>query len=97
MVANSAQVSNGMAAAQVQQLLGPPQNRQFSGSDEAWQYCETDYTGFAGDQYVLIWLNNGRVAGLERYTNTLFGTCETYFRQVRFEDAPDMTVELRGR
>lgn len=97
LVARSAQVSAGMSASQVQQLLGPPQNRQFSGNDEAWQYCETDYTGFAGDQYTLIWLRSGRVTGLERYTNTLVGTCETYFRQVNFGDGPDMTVEFRYR
>ena len=97
LVSGSAQITNGMSAAQVQQILGPPQNRQFSGLDEAWQYCETDYTGMAGDQYVLVWLYNGRVTGLERYTNTLMGTCETYFRQVRFEYAPDVTVEVRNR
>jgi hypothetical protein len=96
-VTNSAQIFAGMTAGEVQQILGAPQNRQFSGREEAWQYCETDYTGMAGDQYVLIWLSEGRVTGLERYTNTLLGTCETYFKQVRFENAPDLTVEVRNR
>ena len=96
-IVGSNQVTAGMTAAQVQQLMGPPKNRQFSGTDEAWQYCETDYTGFAGDQYVLLWLSNGRVTGLERYTNTLTGTCDTFFRQIKFDDAPDTVVELRLR
>lgn len=93
----SNQIENGMTAAQLQAIMGPPQNRQFSGNNEAWQWCATDYTGGAGDQYVLVWLRDNRVSGLERYTNTLLGTCETYFRQIRFEDAPDATLEVRYR
>jgi hypothetical protein len=77
--------------------MGPPKNRQFSGANEAWQYCATDMAGFAGDQFVLIWLYDNRVTGLETYTNSLVGTCETFFRQVSFEDAPDATIELRKR
>lgn len=94
---NSAGIQNGMTASEVTSIMGAPKNRQFSGDNEAWQYCATDMTGFAGDQYVLIWLYKNRVSGLETYTNTLMGSCETYFRQISFEDAPDSTVEVRYR
>ena len=93
----SNQISNGMSAADVQVIMGPPQNRQFSGNDEAWQWCATDYTGGGGDQFVLVWLNSGTVSGLERYTNTRMGTCETFFKNIQFEQAPDATIEFRNR
>ena len=78
-------------------ILGPPQNRQFKGQDEAWQYCETSYSGAAGDDYVVIWFRQGRVTGTTTYKNHSYGFCESYFRTIRWEEAPDARIEHRIR
>ena len=92
-----AQITPGMTKQELQSLLGPPQNRQFSGSNEAWQYCATDYTGFESDSYLLVWINSGVVTGMQTYRNTLIGTCESFFRTVKWDEALDATVEIRKR
>ena len=51
--ATSRQISPGMVIAEVESILGPPQNRQFNGPREAWQYCQTGFAPIDGsDKYV---------------------------------------------
>lgn len=96
-LANFSQIQPGMSSQSVAQIMGAPQDRQFNGSQEAWQYCSTDLSGFQGDQYVLIWFQGQLVTGLQTYRNTLVGTCETYFRTVNWDEAPDVVLEIRQR
>ena len=97
-VKNSSSIKSGMSPEQLRQVMGEPQNRQFRGKNEAWQYCATDYTGFEGaDQYILVWLSDGVVSGMQSYRNTLHGTCESFFRTVKWDEAPDRTIEIRQR
>ena len=84
-----------MNANEVRNILGPPQNRQFSGDNEAWQYCVTGID--IPDKFVLIWMYKETVTGMETYRNTEFGPCESFFRQVKFENAPDIVIETRKR
>lgn len=92
----SVQIERGYSKSEVAALLGPPENRQFRGDDEAWQYCETD-AGPGYDDYVVVWFYKGQVTGITTYKNSLRGPCSAFFRTVRWEDAPDRTIEIRRR
>ena len=84
----------GMSKAELKSLLGRPGDRQFSGNIEAWQYCDT---GFAKDEYLIVWLANDKVVETQRYENAYsIGMCSS-FTTIDWEDAPDKIVELRVR
>jgi hypothetical protein len=84
----------GMSKAQLKSLLGRPGDRQFSGNVEAWQYCDT---GFAKDEYLIVWLANDKVVETQRYENAYsMGICSSY-TTINWEDAPDKIIEIRER
>lgn len=88
-------VERGQSKNEVVALLGPPENRQFQGADEAWQYCETG--AFAGD-YIIVWFYTGKVTGVTTYQDSRPGPpCSAWFRTIRWEEAPDRTIEIRRR
>lgn len=97
MVKNSASIKAGMSINELRKVMGEPQNRQFEGKNEAWQYCSTDYSGLEADHYFLVWLADEIVTGMRTYRNTEYGTCESFFRTVNWEEAPDTSVEIRNR
>lgn len=81
----------------VLKIMGPPDDRQLKGSNEAWQYCQTG-AGFGYHDYRVNWLYNGKVTGLNSYNSSRAGSsCMTDIRPVRWEDAPDATIEIRNR
>ena len=80
----------------VMRIMGPPEDRQFSGLNEAWQYCETD-AGITYDDYRIVWFYDGKVSGITSYKNSEFGVCASFFKSIRWEDAPDATIEVRER
>jgi len=84
----------GMTKEELVANLGPPGNRQFKGNKEAWQYCET---GGMVDDYVVVWLVHGKVAGTQSYNNSRPGFCSSFFRTVNWEEAPDAVIEFRDR
>ena len=66
-------------------LLGNPKTREFHGTKEAWQYCQSFYTSF-----VLVWIENGHVTGLRSwYDNDGWSVCENSMREVDWDEAPD--------
>ena len=91
---SSAAVSPGMSSQEVIAIMGPPEDRQFRGSDEAWQYCST---GFESDTFVIVWIYSGVVNGLQTYKNRSTGLCSSFFRTVNWEAAPDRIYEIRQR
>jgi hypothetical protein len=94
-VKSSASVRPGMSKVDLQGLMGAPKDRQFHGENEAWQYCST---GSFADHYVLVWLFDGVVTGMQTYRNTTgVGNCESFFRTINWEDAPDAAIEIRQR
>ena len=97
MIKNSTSIKAGMSVDELIGVMGEPQNRQFKGKNEAWQYCSTDYSGFEADHYVLVWLADDIITGMQTYRNTLYGTCESFFRMVDWEEAPDTSIEIRDR
>ena len=93
----SALINPGDNKEQVLKIMGPPDDRQFKGRDEAWQYCQTG-AGFGYHDYRTIWFYNGKVTGINSYKSTRAGTsCVTDIKAVRWEDAPDRTIEIRER
>jgi len=94
-IKNSAHIVPGMTGVEILQLMGEPQNRQFKDKNEVWQYCSTDYSGFQADHYILVWLFEGVVTGMQSYRNTQFGPCERFFRIIHWEDVPDASIEIR--
>ena len=51
-------IDPGATRAQVREILGNPQDRQFRGSQEAWQYCQT---GLVNDTFVVVWFVDATV------------------------------------
>ena len=96
-VKNSAHIKPGMSDGELRQIMGEPQNRQFKGKSEAWQYCSTAFSGFEDDHFVLVWIFDGVVTGMETYRDNEFGTCDRFFRTVKWEEAPNTTLEIRKK
>lgn len=98
LVKRSTSVNQGDTKEHVLSILGPPGDRQFNGKDEAWQYCRT---GMSTDQFVVVWLYDGRVTGVTTYKKGsdagYIGDCSQGFQTIRWEDAPDRTIEIRHR
>lgn len=76
-------------------IMGTPDDRQMQGKQEAWQYCISG-AGFGYNDHRVVWFNNGYVTGITSYKSHQTG-CVSGIRQVRWEDAPDRTLELRVR
>lgn len=95
LVKQSAGIDRGMTKAQVIQVMGAPANKQFKDANEAWQYCELG--AMAGD-FLIVWFYDGVVTGLTQWTDSSPAfDCTTRLRTVRWEEAPDHTVEIRQR
>jgi hypothetical protein len=79
----------GATPAQVRAVLGEPQDRQFRGQQEAWQYCET---GLLQDTFVIVWFAEGKVTGLRTYPNAVGDRgffCSSHLRAITWEDTPE--------
>lgn len=93
----SAMINVGDDKAKTMAAMGAPDDRQVKGKHEAWQYCQTG-AGFGYHDYRVVWFYDGRVTGINSYKSTQPGTsCMHAMREVRWEDAPDVTVEVRQR
>ncbi len=85
----------GDSKERVLEVMGPPIDRQMKGQQEAWQYCVSG-AGFGWNDHKIIWLNAGRVTGINSYRSGGSG-CSGNIQPVRWESAPDSVVELRQR
>src|SRR5262245_51902982 len=94
----SALINAGDSKQQVMSAMGgPPDDRQMSGDNEAWQYCRTG-AGFGYHDYRTIWFKAGRVTGINSYKSARPGaSCATDLKPIKWEDAPDATIEIRRR
>jgi hypothetical protein len=93
-------IERGDSRARVIQVLGAPADRQFSGDDEALQYCKTRFEYILGDnqgQYAVVWLYKGVVTGITTYRDNPTGSCANSFKTIHWEEAPDRTIEIRRR
>jgi len=91
-------IQTGDSKEKVIAILGEPEDRQFNGKNEAWQYCKTG-TGFGMCGYRTIWFYEGRVTGINSYSMNCVGpgSCGAHFKTIKWEDAPDRTIEIRQR
>lgn len=94
---DSIKINAGQSKEKVLKIMGVPGNRQFEGKNEAWQYCSTDYVGFTGDDYIVVWFYDGKVTGVTTYKNTQIGSCEMFYKTIRWEDKPDIIIEHKGK
>ena len=93
----SALLNLGDNKEQVISVMGHPDDRQLKGSNEAWQYCQTG-AGFGYHDYRMIWLYQGKVTGINSYKSSRpASSCLTDIKQIRWEDAPNTTIEIRNR
>ena len=81
---------------QIIDLIGQPEDRQFKGKDEAWQYCKTG-TSFGVSSYKVIWFYDGKVTGITTYSLHRAGSCEAHFEPIKWENTPDKVIEIRER
>jgi hypothetical protein len=90
-------INPGDTKEQVLAIMGPPGDRQFRGKDEAWQYGQTG-AGFGYHDFRIVWFYDGKVTGLTSYKDhTPASSAASHFKPIRWEDAPDRTVEVRVR
>ena len=79
----------------VLEIMGVPYDRQFQGGREAWQDCVSG-AGFGYNDHKIVWFTDKEVTGITSYRSTRTG-CSGYVKTIRWEDAPDYTVEVRNR
>lgn len=93
----TALINHGDSKDAVIKIMGPPGDRQLRGEQEAWQYCITG-AGFGYHDYRIIWFQRGEVTGITSYKSGAPGvSCKSQFTAIRWEDAPDATIEVRHR
>ena len=93
----SFQVSIGDTKDHVLHIMGMPADRQVHSKNEAWQYCQTGGFGESSNDYRIFWFYDGQVTGIGSYKSFVIGSCVGGIRPVRWEDAPDVSVEVRAR
>lgn len=87
----------GDSKEQVLAAMGPPDDRQLNGENEAWQYCQTG-AGFGYHDYRTVWFYRGQVTGINSYKSSRPGSsCVTDIKPIKWEEAPDATIEFRKR
>ena len=90
-------INQGDPKSRVIEFMGTPEDRQFMGKYEIWQYCITG-AGFGYHDYRAIWLVDGKVIGITSYKDrTPASGCEGHFKTFKVEDAPDFILEVRNR
>ena len=93
----AALVDLGDTRERVLDVMGPPDDNQFKGKHEAWQYCQTG-AGFGYHDYRIFWFYDGKVTGINSYKSTRpASSCMADIRPVDWEEAPDISVEVRER
>jgi hypothetical protein len=91
----AALINPGDTKERVLMVMGPPGDRQFKGRDEAWQYGQTG-AGFGYHDFRIIWFYDGKVTGLTSFKDyTPATSAAAHFKQIKWEEAPDHTVEVR--
>jgi hypothetical protein len=85
----------GDSKERVLEVMGTPADRQMRGQQEAWQYCASG-AGIGWNDHKIIWLNAGRVTGINSYRSGVTG-CRGGIQPVRWESAPDSVIEIRPR
>lgn len=90
-------INPGDTRERVREIMGAPGDRQFEGSNEAWQYGQTG-AGFGYHDFRIVWFYDGKVTGLTSYKDRTPGAlASSRFKPIKWEDAPTATIEIRNR
>ncbi len=89
------QIETDNSKARVIEIMGTPDDRQFSGSQEAWQYGMVVSIGVC--DYTVVWFKEGKVTGITSYRNFSTLGCRHGLKSVNWEEAPDRIFEIRSR
>lgn len=92
-VNKAVKIKSGDSREQVLAIMGDPDDRQFNGKDEAWQYAASR-AGYA--EYRIIWFNEGIVFAVTSYRQS-GATAMGGLREINWESKPDRTIEIRNR
>jgi hypothetical protein len=85
-----------MTQEQAEAVMGPAKNKQFSGPQEALQWCETSMSSGTLDSYVVGIFVDGKLLQTSTYRNGQRGYCESFFKPVKW-GRPDRIIEWRQR
>lgn len=88
-------IERGDTKERVQSVMGAPEDRQFKDQMEAWQYSNVVSIGVC--EYTVIWFKSLVVTGITTYRNSSVAGCRVGTRSIRWEEAPDATIEIRQR
>lgn len=86
----------GDSKEQVESVMGEAEDIQSRGTNEAWQYCVTN---FGVNNYSIVWFQDSKVIGTSFYKNhgSPASLCSSHFESIRWENAPSTTIEIRNR
>lgn len=90
-------VEFGMSKSRVQYIMGPPRERLYQGSQEAWLWCQTSSSPKFPDAYITVYFHNAQVAGIHTYGNRAEGTCDNFFRRVEWLADPQKSMAAKQR
>lgn len=82
-----AQLEPGMSKGQVLGIMGPPNDRSFRGTDEAWQYQEI--AGFGQCKYTTVWISDGRLVGMSTRRGASVAGCGLGSEEVDWSQMPE--------
>jgi SmpA/OmlA family protein len=81
-----AELEPGMPKQQVLDILGPPADRSFRGTDEAWQYQEV--AGFGQCKYTTVWIVDGKLVGVSTRRGSSVAGCGLGSEEVDWSQMP---------
>ena len=81
-----AKLEPGMTKQQVLDILGPPADRSFRGTDEAWQYQEI--AGFGQCKYTTVWISKGKLVGISTRRGGSVAGCGLGSQEVDWSQMP---------
>jgi hypothetical protein len=88
-------LSPGDTKSNVLEIMGDPNDSQFNGDLEVWQYFGV--VSFGSCDYRQIWFRNGRLIGTTSYRSVCAAGCAPCLRTLDFSRPPDQTIENRQR
>jgi len=81
-----ARLEPGMAKQEVLNIMGPPNDRSFRRTDEAWQYQEI--AGFGQCKYTTVWISDGRLVGISTRRGASVAGCGLGSEEVDWSQMP---------
>ena len=88
-------ISPGADKNTVIEIMGIPDDRQFRGQAEAWQYCVSG-AGYGYNDHKIIWFEYGLATGITSYKTYRPG-CVGQIQSVDWLTKPDITIETHAR